>query len=191
MLYLCKSTNRVNDGRGCVYIKLQYFSVHFLILQYFLSDPQAFLTYASSVQVGAQSGIHECKHQFALEKWNCPERTLQMSTHNTLRTGNTPLSAGDVLGACTTCTNTDVVPAVVPCTNHWTEKIKTSQSSCVTATVHASNAALTQYLMCNIQFESNFFFLLFRSDQRDVVRPRHQCGRGDVHTHQELQYGRL
>lgn len=166
MLYLCKSTNRVNDGRGCVYIKLQYFSVHFLILQYFLSDPQAFLTYASSVQVGAQSGIHECKHQFALEKWNCPERTLQMSTHNTLRTGNTPLSAGDVLGACTTCTNTDVVPTVVPCTNHWTEKIKTSQSSCVTATVHASNAALTQYLMCNIQFESNFFFTFSQRPER-------------------------
>lgn len=152
----------------CVYIKLQYFSVHFLILQYFLSDPQAFLTYASSVQVGAQSGIHECKHQFALEKWNCPERTLQMSTHNTLRTGNTPLSAGDVLGACTTCTNTDVVPAVVPCTNHWTEKIKTSQSSCFTATVHASNAALTQYLMCNIQFESNFFFFYFFAATRET-----------------------
>lgn len=49
--------------------------------------PKAFLTYASSVQVGAQSGIQECKHQFALDRWNCPESTLQLSTHNGLRSG--------------------------------------------------------------------------------------------------------
>lgn len=49
--------------------------------------PKAFLTYASSVQLGAQSGIQECKHQFAWERWNCPENTLQLSTHSGLRSG--------------------------------------------------------------------------------------------------------
>uniref|UniRef100_A0A673BPQ2 Protein Wnt n=1 Tax=Sphaeramia orbicularis TaxID=375764 RepID=A0A673BPQ2_9TELE len=47
--------------------------------------PEAFLTYASSVQVGAQSGIQECKHQFALDRWNCPESSLQLSKHTGLR----------------------------------------------------------------------------------------------------------
>ncbi|XP_026214143.1 protein Wnt-8a-like [Anabas testudineus] len=51
----------------------------------FAFSPKAFLTYTSSVQVGARSGIQECKHQFMLEKWNCPESTLQLSTHNGLR----------------------------------------------------------------------------------------------------------
>ncbi|MGH0116630.1 UNVERIFIED_CONTAM: hypothetical protein FKN15_012225, partial [Acipenser sinensis] len=46
---------------------------------------QAFLTYSSSVQVGAQSGIAECKHQFAWDRWNCPESALQLSTHNGIR----------------------------------------------------------------------------------------------------------
>ncbi|XP_074530057.1 protein Wnt-8a-like isoform X2 [Halichoeres trimaculatus] len=50
-----------------------------------MTGPKAFLTYAGSVQMGAQSGIQECKHQFAWEKWNCPENTLQLSTHNGLR----------------------------------------------------------------------------------------------------------
>lgn len=48
---------------------------------------QAFLTYAGSVQVGAQSGIQECKHQFAWDRWNCPQSTLQLSTHNGHRSG--------------------------------------------------------------------------------------------------------
>uniref|UniRef100_A0A8C6TDN0 Protein Wnt n=1 Tax=Neogobius melanostomus TaxID=47308 RepID=A0A8C6TDN0_9GOBI len=52
---------------------------------FLMTGPKAFLTYASSVQSGAQRGIQECKHQFALHKWNCPERTLHMSTHNGIR----------------------------------------------------------------------------------------------------------
>lgn len=57
------------------------------LIQPLFPPPKAFLTYASSVQRGAQSGIHECKHQFAWERWNCPENTLQLSTHNGLRSG--------------------------------------------------------------------------------------------------------
>uniref|UniRef100_A0A3B3I0H2 Protein Wnt n=1 Tax=Oryzias latipes TaxID=8090 RepID=A0A3B3I0H2_ORYLA len=52
---------------------------------FLMTGPKAFLTYANSVQVGARMGIHECKHQFAWEKWNCPEKTLQLSTHIGLR----------------------------------------------------------------------------------------------------------
>lgn len=58
-----------------------------LITLLFVFSPKAFLTFASSVQVGAKNGIHECKQQFMLEKWNCPESTLQLSTHNGLRSG--------------------------------------------------------------------------------------------------------
>lgn len=58
----------------------------------FFFSPKAFLTYASSVQMGAQSGIQECKHQFALERWNCPENTLQLSTHSGLRSGKKSVS---------------------------------------------------------------------------------------------------
>nr|XP_046263071.1 protein Wnt-8a-like [Scatophagus argus] len=52
---------------------------------FLMTGPKAFLTYASSVQMGAQSGIQECKHQFAWDRWNCPENTLQLSTHKDLR----------------------------------------------------------------------------------------------------------
>ncbi|XP_014864525.1 PREDICTED: protein Wnt-8a-like [Poecilia mexicana] len=52
---------------------------------FLMTGPKAFLTYASSVQMGAQRGIRECKHQFAWEKWNCPESTLKLSTLNSLR----------------------------------------------------------------------------------------------------------
>ncbi len=48
---------------------------------------QAYLSYTSTVQAGAQSGIEECKHQFAWDRWNCPESALQLSTHNGLRSG--------------------------------------------------------------------------------------------------------
>ncbi|XP_078267572.1 protein Wnt-8-like [Rhinoraja longicauda] len=50
-----------------------------------MTGPKAFLTYTSSVAAGAGSGIDECKHQFAWERWNCPESALQLSTHNGLR----------------------------------------------------------------------------------------------------------
>lgn len=48
---------------------------------------QAYLIYSSSVAAGAQSGIEECKYQFAWDRWNCPERALQLSTHSGLRSG--------------------------------------------------------------------------------------------------------
>lgn len=48
---------------------------------------QAYLIYSSSVAAGAQSGIEECKYQFAWDRWNCPERALQLSTHSSLRSG--------------------------------------------------------------------------------------------------------
>ncbi|XP_051514150.1 protein Wnt-8a-like [Myxocyprinus asiaticus] len=50
-----------------------------------MTGPKAYLTYASSVQVGAQSGIQECKHQFAWDRWNCPDSALQFSTHKGFR----------------------------------------------------------------------------------------------------------
>lgn len=40
--------------------------------------PQAHLTYARSVQGGAQTGIDECKHQFAWDRWNCPDSATQL-----------------------------------------------------------------------------------------------------------------
>ncbi|XP_068596898.1 protein Wnt-8a-like [Brachionichthys hirsutus] len=52
---------------------------------FLMTGPKAFLTYASSVQLGARGGMQECKLQFAWEKWNCPENTLQLSTHNGIR----------------------------------------------------------------------------------------------------------
>lgn len=51
---------------------------------------QAYLIYSSSVAAGAQSGIEECKYQFAWDRWNCPERGLQLSTHSSLRSGRSP-----------------------------------------------------------------------------------------------------
>lgn len=39
---------------------------------------QAHLAYARSVQGGAQSGIDECKHQFAWDRWNCPDSATQL-----------------------------------------------------------------------------------------------------------------
>ncbi|XP_059202565.1 protein Wnt-8a-like [Centropristis striata] len=62
-----------------------HFTLAWTVNNFLMTGPKAFLTYAGSVQVGAQSGIHECKHQFAWERWNCPENTLQLSTHNGLR----------------------------------------------------------------------------------------------------------
>ncbi|KTG40955.1 hypothetical protein cypCar_00016636 [Cyprinus carpio] len=52
---------------------------------FLVTGPKAYLTYTSSVQAGAQSGIEECKHQFTWDRWNCPESALQLSTHNGLR----------------------------------------------------------------------------------------------------------
>ncbi|XP_076877200.1 protein Wnt-8a-like isoform X2 [Brachyhypopomus gauderio] len=52
---------------------------------FLMTGPKAYLTYASSVQIGAQRGIEECRHQFAWDRWNCPETELQLSTQKGLR----------------------------------------------------------------------------------------------------------
>lgn len=49
------------------------------------------MIYSSSVAAGAQSGIEECKYQFAWDRWNCPERALQLSSHGGLRSGKESL----------------------------------------------------------------------------------------------------
>ncbi|XP_018611862.1 protein Wnt-8a-like [Scleropages formosus] len=56
-----------------------------LVNNFLLTGPKAFLAYTSSVQAGAQKGIEECKYQFAWDRWNCPESALQLSTHNGIR----------------------------------------------------------------------------------------------------------
>ncbi|MGH0116384.1 UNVERIFIED_CONTAM: hypothetical protein FKN15_035688 [Acipenser sinensis] len=69
-----------------LYLHYNVFSVTaWSVNNFLMTGPKAFLTYSSSVQVGAQSGIAECKHQFAWDRWNCPESALQLSTHNGLR----------------------------------------------------------------------------------------------------------
>ncbi|KAI1236378.1 hypothetical protein IHE44_0001667 [Lamprotornis superbus] len=55
---------------------------------FLMTGPKAYLIYSSSVAAGAQSGIEECKFQFAWDRWNCPERALQLSSHGGLRSAN-------------------------------------------------------------------------------------------------------
>ncbi|KAM9803681.1 protein Wnt-8b [Neosynchiropus ocellatus] len=55
---------------------------------FLMTGPKAYLIYSSSVAAGAQSGIEECKFQFEWDRWNCPERALQLSTHSGLRSAN-------------------------------------------------------------------------------------------------------
>ncbi|XP_053731062.1 protein Wnt-8b isoform X1 [Synchiropus splendidus] len=55
---------------------------------FLMTGPKAYLIYSSSVAAGAQSGIEECKFQFEWDRWNCPERALQLSTHSSLRSAN-------------------------------------------------------------------------------------------------------
>ncbi|KAJ3588045.1 hypothetical protein NHX12_011639 [Muraenolepis orangiensis] len=43
-----------------------------------MTGPKAYLTYATSVQLGTQNGIEECKHQFAWDRWNCPDSAVQL-----------------------------------------------------------------------------------------------------------------
>ncbi|KAF7199308.1 protein Wnt-8a-like [Nothobranchius furzeri] len=45
---------------------------------FLMTGSKAFLTYARSVQVGTQTGIEECKHQFAWDRWNCPDSATQL-----------------------------------------------------------------------------------------------------------------
>nr|XP_040031539.1 protein Wnt-8a-like [Gasterosteus aculeatus aculeatus] len=45
---------------------------------FLMTGPKAHLTYARSVQGGAQTGIDECKHQFAWDRWNCPDSATQL-----------------------------------------------------------------------------------------------------------------
>lgn len=44
----------------------------------FVRPLQAHLTYARSVEMGVQNGLEECKHQFAWDKWNCPDTSTQL-----------------------------------------------------------------------------------------------------------------
>ncbi|XP_072347898.1 protein Wnt-8b [Scyliorhinus torazame] len=68
-----------------IYLKLyQAWSVN----NFLMTGSKAYLIYSGSVAAGAQSGIEECKHQFAWDRWNCPERALQLSTHSGLRSAN-------------------------------------------------------------------------------------------------------
>uniref|UniRef100_H3BG32 Protein Wnt n=1 Tax=Latimeria chalumnae TaxID=7897 RepID=H3BG32_LATCH len=67
---------------------------------FLMTGPKAYLIYSSSVAAGAQSGIEECKYQFAWDCWNCPERALQLSTHSGLRSAiscHSLLSPGKIL----------------------------------------------------------------------------------------------
>uniref|UniRef100_A0AAY4E8E1 Protein Wnt n=2 Tax=Denticeps clupeoides TaxID=299321 RepID=A0AAY4E8E1_9TELE len=57
-----------------------------------LTAPKAPLTYTSSVQAGAQSGIQECKYQFAWDRWNCPESALQLSAPRAPRSATREMS---------------------------------------------------------------------------------------------------
>ena len=66
---------------------------------------QAYLIYSSSVAAGAQSGIEECKYQFAWDRWNCPERALQLSTHSSLRSG----TSGDTQGNKNACKSANII----------------------------------------------------------------------------------
>ncbi|ERE81273.1 protein Wnt-8a-like protein [Cricetulus griseus] len=52
---------------------------------FLVTGPKAYLTYTTSVALGTQTGMEECKFQFAWERWNCPEHAFQFSTHNRLR----------------------------------------------------------------------------------------------------------
>ncbi|KAM6923478.1 protein Wnt-8a-like [Xenentodon cancila] len=45
---------------------------------FLMTGPRAHLTYARSVQMGTRSGIEECKHQFAWDRWNCPDSATQL-----------------------------------------------------------------------------------------------------------------
>nr|XP_015003439.2 protein Wnt-8b [Macaca mulatta] len=61
---------------------------HRSVNNFLMTGPKAYLIYSSSVAAGAQSGIEECKYQFAWDRWNCPERALQLSSHGGLRSAN-------------------------------------------------------------------------------------------------------
>ncbi|EGW06698.1 protein Wnt-8a isoform X1 [Cricetulus griseus] len=49
---------------------------------FLVTGPKAYLTYTTSVALGTQTGMEECKFQFAWGGWNCPEHAFQFSTHN-------------------------------------------------------------------------------------------------------------
>uniref|UniRef100_A0AAY4E9M1 Protein Wnt n=1 Tax=Denticeps clupeoides TaxID=299321 RepID=A0AAY4E9M1_9TELE len=52
---------------------------------FLMTGPKAYVTFSGSVQAGARRGIEECKYQFAWDRWNCPEREIQLPNHNRLR----------------------------------------------------------------------------------------------------------
>lgn len=89
MIYRCLML----QSNSCLSLLL---CLHFCMLQ-------AYLIYSSSVAAGAQSGIEECKHQFAWDRWNCPERALQLSTHSSLRSGESTSSHTKLQLKCAPC----------------------------------------------------------------------------------------
>ncbi|KAJ8014907.1 hypothetical protein DPEC_G00020650 [Dallia pectoralis] len=68
-----------------IFLQKTIFGHAWAVNNFLMTGSKAYLTYASSVQVGAESGLQECKHQFAWDRWNCPESALQLATHKGLR----------------------------------------------------------------------------------------------------------
>ncbi|MGH0178133.1 UNVERIFIED_CONTAM: hypothetical protein FKN15_002290 [Acipenser sinensis] len=114
----------------CVYCRI--FSVAaWSVNNFLMTGPKAFLTYSSSVQVGAQSGIAECKHQFAWDRWNCPESALQLSTHNRLRNGG----KGWIWGGCS-----DNVEFGERISKQYVDDLETGQDSRAAVNLHNNEA---------------------------------------------------
>ncbi|XP_064631758.1 protein Wnt-8b-like isoform X2 [Lineus longissimus] len=52
------------------------------------SSTTAYMVFSESVAAGAQTGVKECKDQFKWDRWNCPENTFSLFTHNALPRAN-------------------------------------------------------------------------------------------------------
>ncbi|KAM9133246.1 protein Wnt-8b [Pangshura tecta] len=78
------------DPYLCIFLLISFlcFCQAWSVNNFLMTGPKAYLIYSSSVAAGAQSGIEECKFQFAWDRWNCPERALQLSSHGGLRSAN-------------------------------------------------------------------------------------------------------
>ncbi|XP_043836223.1 protein Wnt-8b [Dromiciops gliroides] len=83
-------TLRLMESPACIFLFtcVLQLSHTWSVNNFLMTGPKAYLIYSSSVAAGAQSGIEECKYQFAWDRWNCPERALQLSSHGGLRSAN-------------------------------------------------------------------------------------------------------
>lgn len=141
-----------------------------------MTGPKAFLTYASSVQLGAQSGIQECKHQFAWERWNCPENTLQLSTHSGLRRGKTlkkEQGTGVIFSLVNMNDNLEDEGAAF-LSFHYVLTLRT---------VHAPDYYRQQFER-RLQMVTSG--LCFSRHKGNVIRPRNQRGRSHARAYQKL-----